>query len=417
MSAKSLIVIGGGISGLLASCFAARAGHKVKLLKYGQGALSVAGGIIDLFGYDDKGQLIKNPLEHIKTLKKPHPYALIGADNVEKAVNEFLDFTRQNGFEYLGSADKNQMVPTAIGTFKPSCLTPHTIDASLFEKYSKICVVGFNMLKDFFPNIATENLNKIYKGSKEISSINITLPFEASNKYRDVSALDIARLLEEPAGYLNVIEQLKKKASPNTLFVLPPVLGEKPDFALYERLTHELNCGFIEVSSIPPSVTGYRLDSLLINCAKRLGVEIIEKALVKGSTIDKDVCKCVCTDGFDRDREYYADEFILATGGVFGNGLIAQMGAMYDPIFQLSIDVPENQQDWSHQYLFTGKPQPFATYGIKTDESLRPIDVKGDVLIKNVRVIGRSLANYDFCFEKSGNGVAIASAYHAVSQL
>ena len=41
---------------------------------------------------------------------------------------------------------------------------------------------------------------------------------------------------------------------------------------------------------------------------------------------------------------------------------------------------------------------------------------EGEV-VKNVKVVGRSLAGYDFCFENSGNGVAIATAYKAALSL
>ena len=93
------------------------------------------------------------------------------------------------------------------------------------------------------------------------------------------------------------------------------------------------------------------------------------------------------------------------------------MGRMYEPIFGLEIKVPEDQKDWSHQYLFCGKPQPFASYGVAVNENLQPVDPTGEVVLSNVQFIGRSLQGYDFCFEKSGNGVAITTAYHAVKQL
>ena len=88
-----VIVVGAGVSGLLAACFAADRGHEVKVLAYGLGALTVAGGIIDLFGYDEHGSLISDPLKHIETLKKPHPYALLGAERVNEALEAFKALT------------------------------------------------------------------------------------------------------------------------------------------------------------------------------------------------------------------------------------------------------------------------------------------------------------------------------------
>ena len=59
-----------------------------------------------------------------------------------------------------------------------------------------------------------------------------------------------------------------------------------------------------------------------------------------------------------------------------------------------------------------------ALYQLATDlshELQLLVDEKGAVIYPNVRVVGRNLAGYDFCFEKSGNGVALTSAYKAAS--
>lgn len=417
MSAGRLIVIGGGISGIFSACLAAKKGYDTTILSYGQGALAVAGGIIDIFGYDDRGVLVTNPYEHIKKLPKTHPYSKIGADNVALAVDAFKALCAESGFEYYGDIRKNQFVPTAIGSFKPSCLTPRTIDCDALERAERICVVGFELLKDFYPEMIVENLRKYYEGKKEVTSCKVFLPLKSGIQYRDVTALDIARLLETEEGLLNVKEQLRKHAGHGCVFLLPPVLGEMPNYTVLDSLTSELRTGFVEVSAIPPSVTGFRTDNMLIATAKRLGVDFIEKARVVDSIVEGGRCRAVITQGFDRRREYPADHFILATGGVFGGGLKATMGAMEEPIFHIKIDVPHDQQEWSYQYLFTGKPQMFATYGVEVNDSLNPVDASGRVIAENVSVVGRCLGGYDFCFEKSGNGVAIASAFHAVSRL
>ena len=191
----------------------------------------------------------------------------------------------------------------------------------------------------------------------------------------------------------------------------------------------------VEVSAIPPSVTGLRLDHLLRRACEQRHIEIIDKAQVIGFTglkadAPKDmpheyskvrgICHSLITGGYGREREYSADAFIIATGGVFGSGLVSAMGKMYEPIFDLEIPVPAEQKDWSHQYLFCGKPQPFAAYGVAVNEHLQPIDPldpQEQVLLHNVHFVGRSLRGYDFCFEKSGNGVAVTTAYQAACEL
>lgn len=414
-----VIVVGSGIAGLLSACYAANKGHDVKVLTYGQGALSVAGGIIDVFGYSEEGKLIADPLAHISTLKKPHPYAMVGAKGVEEALEAFKALTAKANYTYIGDGHHNQIVPTAIGSFKPSCLIPPSINADDIFKCPKLLVVGFELLKDYYPKLIAKNLKEYFGESKTIDIRIVRMGWPTGRQYRDVSALDIARELEKPVGRLNVIEQLRSLCDSDTAVIIPPVLGENPQLASTIQLELEtrLNTKFVEVSSIPPSVTGLRLDNLLLKECENLGIEIIEKAQVIGHKAENGICTHLLTGGYGRVREYKADAFIIATGGVFGDGLVTQMGRMYEPIFGIDIEVPQDQKDWSYQFLFCGKPQPFAAYGVSVNENLQPINKAGEVLFTNVQFAGRSLAGYDFCFEKSGNGVCVATAYHAVKQL
>lgn len=431
-----IAIVGAGISGLLAACYAAKAGHQVKVLSYGQGALTVAGGIIDLFGYDTEGKLVTDPLAHIATLKKPHPYALLGAERVAEALTAFKELTSEQGYLYLGDGHCNQKVPTAIGSFKPSCLIPPSIESSALFERNKLIVVGFPLLKDYYPKLIAKNLRHYFGDKKEVSTVEVNLNWPTGREYRDVSALDIARELETPLGRLNFITQLKGKCGPDCALVIPPILGERPELSagIQKELERELNTKLVEVSTIPPSVTGLRLDKLLRQACLKLGVTIVEKAHVIGFTSALDasgdyirkpeskakaakICKTLVTGGYGANHEYNVDAVIVATGGAFSGGLVTQMGRMYEPIFGLEIPVPADQQEWSHQYLFCGKPQPFAAYGVAVNENLQPVDPTGEVLLSNVQFIGRSLQGYDFCFEKSGNGVAITTAYHAVKQL
>ena len=257
-----IAIVGAGISGLLAACYAAKAGHQVKVLSYGQGALTVAGGIIDLYGYDAEGKLVTDPLAHIASLKKPHPYALLGAKRVEEALEAL------------------------IGSFKPSCLIPPSIESSAIFERPKLIVVGFPLLKDYYPKLIAKNLRHFFGDKKEVTTLEVSLNWPTGREYRDVSALDLARELETSVGRLNFITQLKGKCGPDCALVIPPILGERPELSaqIQQELEQELNTKLVEVSTIPPSVTGLRLDKLLRQACLQLGVDIVEKAHVIGFT-------------------------------------------------------------------------------------------------------------------------------------
>lgn len=417
MEKSDVVVIGGGIAGLLCSIWAAKRGKSVRLLTYGQGALTVAGGIIDLYGYDENGDEVIDPIKAAASLKAPHPYVIVGAKMLEEAVGAFVKLTDEVGYPYVGDGHTSLKVPTAIGSFKNSGLAPRCLDGKVFEEAENIMVVGFSLLKDYFPELIANGYRGYYEGSKNVSERKVKLAFAQGQGYRDVSALDVARELDKPEQLLNVIEQLKPSVKPNSVLVFPPVLGEKPDYKVWEKLEQELDCKVVETSSMPPSVTGLRLDNLLKRTAKDLGVDVIEKAHVILGHVEDGRCTCVCTQNYGRKLYYSADDFVLATGGVFGGGLKASMGKMTEPIFNLEIVVPADQADWSYQHLFAGRAQPFASYGVKVNDKLNPLNADGSVAVSNLKVIGRALAGYDFCFEKSGNGVCLATAYAAAALL
>ena len=413
MRNSDVLVIGGGLAGLVAACVAAEKGKKVQLLTYGAGTLTIGGGIIDAIGYTDDAKPVAKPSVALANVAESHPYAKVGKSVVSAAFNAFKKITEAEGYAYIGELDHNQWIPTAVGTFKPSCLTSKTMDVTVLENAKEVLVVGFDTLKDFYAHIVAKNLQKFYGDKKSVSETVVNLNFAG----RDVNAMDVARWLDSAEGRNEFAAQIKDKVKPGMAVVVPPVLGTAPDYKVLEALEKGLSCKFIEVSAMPPSVTGYRLRVMLLNYAKKLGVTIIEKAKVTSSHIENGKCEYVVTEGFDRERKYYAKEFILASGGVFGGGLKAEIGKMVEPVFGLPIPAPTVQTDWSNKNLFSEEKQLFAQLGVLVNSSLAPVDGEGNELLSNVKVVGRSLAGYDYCFEKSGNGVAIATAYKAAISL
>jgi glycerol-3-phosphate dehydrogenase subunit B len=140
---------------------------------------------------------------------------------------------------------------------------------------------------------------------------------------------------------------------------------------------------------------------------------MIEQSNVVRATIKNGRCIEIVTGNLDRERSYRAQSFILASGGLFGGGLQASPGQVVESIFNLPVRVPAETDQWSHENLFFTSGQPFAKFGVRVDGSLRPVDDSGNVLLENVFIAGKTLAGYDYCFEKSGNGVALATAYRA----
>ena len=116
---------------------------------------------------------------------------------------------------------------------------------------------------------------------------------------------------------------------------------------------------------------------MLVSYAKKCGVEIIKKAKVIAAEVVDNKCKSVIVESHGRQKKFYADDFILATGGIYGGGLIAGIGSLKEPIFNIDIEVPEVQTDWSDKKLFSKGKQLFAQFGIEVNNNLVPITKDG----------------------------------------
>ncbi|MBC8016044.1 MAG: anaerobic glycerol-3-phosphate dehydrogenase subunit B [Sporomusaceae bacterium] len=411
MREYDVIVIGGGLAGLMAGAVAAKGGKKVLLLSLGAGTLTIGGGIIDVMGYTDDGVPVKTP--HAGLLQAPpeHPYTKIGLPAIEESIKFFMAVCAEEGYPYMGSLNEMQWIPTAAGTLKPTCLVPKTMNTDELNKAEHVVVLGFDALKDFYPHMMISNFKKISGFRNKTYEMVMIDPDLADD--RDVTALDVARWLDTEEGLMECIEKMRTVIKPGSVVIIPPVLGTQPNYNVADRMEKALGCTFVETASVPPAITGLRLGTMMLRYLKKIGVRIIEQAVVARAIVEGGQCSAVVTAGIDRERTYYAKNFILANGGFYGGGLIAEPGSVVEPIFNLPVAAPSDHELWANPTLFSNKPQPFAKIGIAVDGKMRPLNEAGHVVIENVFIAGRNLHGYDFCFEKSGNGVALASGYQA----
>lgn len=409
MGEYDIIVVGAGLSGLMAAAAASRDGAGVLLITKGVGALAIGGGTIDVLGYTDAGP-VADPAAAIARLDGEHPYRKIGLPSVEAAMDFFCEICGQAGYPYVGSLTENRWLPTAAGTLKPSCLVPATMDTAGLAAAGAVVVLAFDGLKDYRPAMIAEGLAAALGGGKEVTVARIDPGWPRG---RDLEALDLARRLDSEAGLGEFADRLRKLIPAGSVVVLPPVLGTAADCRPWRELERASGCRLIEMAGMPPAVTGFRLRRLLLAYLKRRGVAIIEHAPVVGAAVAGRRCREVVTGQADRERRYRAKAFVIATGDFYGGGLAATDGEVRETIFALPVAAPAEYLAWSNPRLLAASPQPFGRFGLAVDEDLRPLAAGGEPALENVHFAGAGLAGYDYCFEKSGNGVAVASGYHA----
>jgi glycerol-3-phosphate dehydrogenase subunit B len=410
MKPTDVIVIGGGLAGLTAAAAAAKQGKQILLITKGVGTIAIGGGTIDVLGYGGEGRPVASPAAGLAELGPDHPYTKVGAAAVAAALDFFLALCSEEGHPYFGGLKQNYWVPTAVGTLKPTCLVPKTMDPTGLEKAEMAAVIGFVGLKDYYPDLLVRGLQQVGRGARRYA---VVMCDAGMSTGRDVTALDIARWLDTDSGRQAFGRQLRDKVAPGTLVLTPPVLGTLPGYAVLEEIERVTGCRLIETCGLPPAVTGLRLFQMLLTHLKRRNVKIIEQADVAKAVVAGDTCTAVITHNSDRDRTYEAKSFVLASGGFYSGGLEAVLGGARERVFGLPVRVPADQDQWGNAKMFSNAPQPFARFGVDVDPQLRPLDGTGKVLLRNVHVVGSNLSGFDDSFEKSGNGVAIVTGYQA----
>ncbi len=410
MSKSDVVVIGNGFAGLMSALVSADQGKKVTLLSYGAGTFPLNSGVIDIMGYDESGKAVANPAQAVAALDADHPYKKVGTQALEEAVKFFQDVVAGEGFPYIGSLNEQQWLITGIGTLKPSCLIPESMKASQCFDANEIVLVGIKGLKDYYVEMVAENLAKELGNDKKYSTVTVELNRKG---HRDLTTRDVAFYLDSEAGYKDFVDQLKSHAGSGKVFLVPQVLGTKGN-VVYKKIVSDLGCPVVETTAMPPSVNGLRLRDVLLSALKKKGIRVIENCKAEKAEISGSKAVSVQAGGEVRTQTYSADKFILATGGFYSGGItMRDFGKTEEVIFGLPVVADCDEERWVNKQLFSDKKQTFAKTGVRVNETMRGVDESGNVALENVYVAGRNLSGYDFCFEHSGNGVALASAYKA----
>ncbi len=172
-----------------------------------------------------------------------------------------------------------------------------------------------------------------------------------------------------------------------------------------------------EIPTLPPSVPGMRLYNVFKNALAKAGVQVllnmpVERPLVEGNRVVGAAVKNVV-----RETIYRAAHVILATGGLYGGGILSDHhGTLRETVFGLPlVGVPPMSEWFDAEFLPSDHSIHYA--GVAADREMRPLDERGQVRYENLRVAGRTLAGYNGECEGSTEGVWIATAYAAVESM
>jgi glycerol-3-phosphate dehydrogenase subunit B len=399
-----IIIIGMGLSGLMAAKTAAEAGQKILIVGKGMGSLSLFSNTIDVLGELPKTMTMENGLSQWIKDHPEHPYSKVGRERIAEAISSFLSlFPPPYSFQTVGEG--NCFIPTGAGTLRPTYLLPITMVAGTSLKEGDGLIVGFKGFKDFYADYVSNQLN--------CRGVTLFLS-EAFNQ--EITATALARLIERESIRETIGRKIKEKLNGETHVGFPALLGIRNPFMVKKELEEIINGEVFEIPILPPSIPGTRIFNRFKEWLIQRGVTFllgnsISKAILKGNR-----CEGVHVLNPPVSNLYSADCYILAAGRFAGGGLVADEEKIFEPIFNLPVAQPKSREDWFRKSFLGDPPHPVHQAGILTDSSFRAIDGMGEVLLENLWVAGSILAHHHWIDEKSREGIEIATGYMAAKQ-
>ena len=418
-----LIVIGAGLTGLMAAYIAAKQGLKVKIIAKGLGALHWSAGTIDVLGcYPDEHVMVKYLRDNLQALietQPHHPYALLGEARVTGAVQGFWALSEESELPYAGPprSGENLWLPSPVGALRPTCLAPQAqLAGDLIYRPEPMLVVGFRGMRDFFPDLIVENLGK--QGHRARAMF---LPLELITDRRDSNTAQLADGLDDPTRRSKLAAELKKLVQPGERIGLPAILGMAEHAAVMKEAQATTDAAVFEIPTLPPSVPGIRLNNTLRRKVERMGVRVEVNMEVSGFHAEDGHIAWVETKTSARPLKHRADKFLLATGGILGGGINTDhKGHAWEVVFNLPLAMPQERGEWFRQRFFDSAGHPIFRSGVPVNRQLQPVDASGALVYANLWAAGNILAHADPIRERSLEGIAIATgtvaAQHIVHQ-
>jgi len=342
-------------------------------------------------------------------LEQPqHPYARASLPQIETALRAFQSLCAGAGYPLPGTLERNWLLPSAAGAFRPTCLAPETMIAGDLRSDAPMLLVGFEGYHDFYPHFAAANLS-----AQGIPTEALMLDLPSLRSRRRVDTMVLARLFDKPEFRAEVAEALKPQLGEAARVGFPAVLGVQDALRAARELASALGRRVFEMPGLPPSVPGMRLQRVFVRAIRQAGgrihdgIEVIEAA---ENGAPRSAIRAVLSKSAARLTPHAARYFVLATGGILGGGMSAlQRGDVQENIFRLPVKAPR-RGEWL-QRAFT-HPDGHAIFGagVRVDKNFRTD-------YPNMWAVGGLLGGADFVRQQALEGVALVSAFRAVEEI
>lgn len=423
-----VLVIGGGTAACVAAETAVRNGKSVTMLFQNGGHSEISAGTVDILGVipGEKPLICEDYQEGIAALVKQYPEHIYTkcSDELDKGIEVLVSLAKEGGYPLIGFGGKNVWVPNMMGTFSINAYVPETMSETVVVpgQQERVLVVGIKGNAAFNAQAAAvsyQHYQKKLNGQAEYYSTEIHLTGWGDRQ--KVSDGELADYLDTKNGREELIAAIKTLNNNERYhfdkILFPPVLGYLHYHEILAEIKAVCGCQAGEVAALGNSVIGYRFTRALYRGLEKHGVNLLRGAKAEALAVTENGVEVSCTIGLidqlhpGSKQTLSAATVILATGGFVGGGVKARKTEVWVEVLNKNLGmVAENQLN---RDVVNASGQDFMRMGVtvNADMSVADQDYKGKVF-----ACGNVVAGHNFASERSGTGIAAASAYQAAKQ-
>jgi glycerol-3-phosphate dehydrogenase subunit B len=372
----------------------------------GYGTLRFRTGTIDVLGYRD-GHRVESPAADLPLLagaRPPHPYALAQAD-LPEGLAAVRGAAAAAGVTLRGDLDANQLIATAAGTMRPTCLLPPSMGAQWDGAH--VLVVGLEGYRDFQPELVAAVLPVAASRSGfDLVTRPLTVDLPSLHR-RHLGGLELARMFDEPHFRRELATAIGSALEGTTLVALPAVVGLEGHAEAAAELTELLGAALVELPTLPPSVPGMRLELALTAALREAGARLQVGASVRVTTTHVEL------ESAGHPLRVPVRRLVLASGGLASGGLEVLLdGSIREGVADLPVWVPDGGPLFGRSFLEPGG-HAAGLAGVLVDGTMRPVDASGSPARQGLFCAGGLLAGANRAVEKSADGICCATGWRA----
>jgi glycerol-3-phosphate dehydrogenase subunit B len=396
MTARRVLVAGGGMSGTMAAISAREAGAEVTLVMAGPGASSLSNGVIEI-SWPAQGEAAAaapdKPLRFLRT-------ALSGAPDLPGRVAARLSPLFDAP---LGGSVGTALYATVIGTHRPGAVMQRAQTAGRLERGRRYAVAGFPMQ----PALVDAELVALSLVEDGFSAAACRPDYLDRDEDAWRTSFELAANLDDPRQVERLAGSLRRVVTPGTETVLlPPVLGlTRSDVA--EQLSRAVGLRCAELLPVTPSVPGLRLSRALSAARDVAGVRVVLGRVA------------ALRDGhgeLESGEVISFDAAVLATGRFIGGGIVRR-GRTREGLAELPVSdgrdpLPDESGSGPMAGEEVGGVSALFRAGVEVDAAWRAIGAGGRAL-PWLHAAGGVLAGADGAVDGTGLGFAAFTGWLA----